>query len=318
MTAGRNPRTKNSMVPIAGLLLLSLLWALGALRTDLFPQFAVSRSSRLQFLMEALTFAFIAIGATVLASVQRMQWPHGTNPGICIASGLGLFVLPAVLVHFASSQVSEFTRVAILSLVPVFTVAFEPHINLDREARGNRDLMAALAAVAGTLCIFPIQLPDSFGAGCAFGALVLAAASVAAGNCWGVRAASEAGQALAPCVAIAAGTAALGLAASAFMEGWAWDWHDFESTIAWPVAVELPGLTLLFWLMTRMTATRMSTRFLIAPLMANIAGLILLRARIGVRDWVGLLLIALSSGWLLFAREGEPEPSGSSLKFERD
>ena len=319
MVAGQNMRRKNSIAPVAGLLLLSLLWALGALRADLLPQFAVSRAVRQPFVLEAMTFSIVAVSASAIALVRGQRWPQGSRATICVSSSLCLFVVPAVLVHLASSRVPDFTRVAIFSLVPVFTVVFEPHIDPNRESRGNRDLMAALAAVAGTLCIFPIELPRSFGAGCAFSALVLAAAFVAAGNSWGVRAASEARQTFAPCVAIAAGTAALGLAgASAFMEGRAWNWQDLGTGIVWSAAVELPGLILLFWLMQRTTAAQMSTRFLIAPLMANLAGLILLRAKIGLRDWAGLLLIALSSGWLLFAQESEPEPEGSSLAIRRD
>ena len=115
-----------------------------------------------------------------------------------------------------------------------------------------------------------------------------------------------------------AATAAIGLAGtSAFIEGRAPDWQNLGTGIAWSATLELPGLILLFWLMKRMAATRMSTRFVIAPLIANIAGLILLRAKIGVRDWAGLLLIALSVGWLLFARD-EPEQPGSSLAIERN
>jgi len=308
MLTARNQQTRQSIAPNAGLLLLSLLWALGAVRADLLQQFAANPSSR-RFLMDTITLAFVAISATVRTLVRHHGWPQGSTAKVCVASGFGLFVVPAVLVHLASSRVPDLTRVAIFSLVPVFTVVLEPHTYPDREARGNRGLMAALAAVAGTLCIFPIELPRSLEAGCAFSALVLAAASAAAGNCWGVRAASETAQrSFVPCVAIMAATAALGLAGTtAFFERRERDWQDLETGIVWSAAVELPGLILLFWLMTRMTATRMSTRFLIAPLLANVAGLMVLRTRIGVRGWAGLLLIAAGSAWLLFASEEEPD-----------
>ncbi len=177
---------------------------------------------------------------------------------------------------------------------------------------------AALVAVAGTLCIFPIDLPQSSEAGFGLFAVVLATACAAAGNCWGVCAASEAAdQTMAPFAAITGSVAAIGLAGvSIFTERPVWNWRNFEPDLVWSAAVELPGLLLLFWLMRHMTATRMSTRFLIAPLIANVAGLIVLRARVSVRDGLGLLLIALSAGWLLFAKNDEPEIIGS-LKTDK-
>ena len=42
-------------------------------------------------------------------------------------------------------------------------------------------------------------------------------------------------------------------------------------------ALDFAALALLFWMMRRMTAVRMTTRFLIAPLLANLIGLAFLR-----------------------------------------
>jgi drug/metabolite transporter (DMT)-like permease len=315
MVAGRNPRMKKSIATINALLLLSFLWALGALRADLLPQFETDRALQQDFALAALSLSVVAISATVIALARGSRWPRGGTAGDCVAAGLGLFVLPAVLIHLASYRTPDFTRVAVFSLVPVFTVVFEPHISPDSAARSNRGLMAALVAVAGTLCIFPIDLPGSLEAGLALCAVVLATACAAAGNCWGVRAAGEAAeQSIAPIVAITSAAGAIGLAvASILLEHHAWSWWILRPDLVWSGAVELPGLVLLFWLMRRMSATRMSTRFLIAPLIANVGGLIVLRARVSIRDVLGLLLIALSSNWLLFAKQDDPEIS-SSLK----
>jgi drug/metabolite transporter (DMT)-like permease len=81
---------------------------------------------------------------------------------------------------------------------------------------------------------------------------------------------------------------------------------------AW-TTFDLLALALLFWLMRRMTAVRMTTRFLIAPLLANLIGLAFLRPGVQVRGWLGLMLIALGSGWLLLAPKDEPEETGSPL-----
>ena len=64
-----------------------------------------------------------------------------------------------------------------------------------------------------------------------------------------------------------------------------------------------------------MTAVRMTTRFLIAPLMANLVGLAFLRPGVQGRGWLGLSLIAVGSGWLLLGPEGEPEETGSPLRI---
>jgi drug/metabolite transporter (DMT)-like permease len=313
MAAWKNLRMKKSFTPIAALLLLSLLWALGALRADLLPQLETDRSSRQPFALAALSLSVVAISASVITLARGLQWPRGRTVGDCVAAGLGLFVVPAVLIHLASHRITDFTRVAVFSLVPVFTVVFEPHISQDAKAISNRGLMTALVAVAGTLCIFPIDLPGSLEAALALCAVVLATACAAAGNCWGVRAAVEpAEQSTAPIVAITSAAAAIGLAgASILLEHHAWSWRNLGPDLVWLGAVELPGLVLLFWLMRRLTATRMSTRFLIAPLMANVAGLIVLRARVSVRDGLGLLLIGFGACWLLFAKEDESDISGS-------
>ena len=301
------------MAAIAALLLLALLWALSALRADLLPQFETRRASQQQFAIEALNLFVVALSATVVTRARRLRWPSAGTVGACMAAGLGLFVAPAVLIHLSSHRIADFTRVAVFSLVPVFTVVFEPYIRQDFETRTDSGLAPALVAVAGTLCIFPIDLPQSFGSGIALCAVVLATACAAAGNCWGVLAASEnPGESIAPIAAIASATAAIGLAATSVLVGsHAWNWEKLGPSLFWSGAVELPGLVLLFWLMGHMTATRMSTRFLIAPLLANVAGLIVLNARISVRDGLGLLLVALGAGWLLFAKEDEPEMTGT-------
>ena len=65
--------------------------------------------------------------------------------------------------------------------------------------------------------------------------------------------------------------------------------------------IDVPGLFLLFWLMARLAASRMTARFLIAPLLASLAGLALERMLPPVRGMLGLLLLAGGSGWLVFA-----------------
>jgi drug/metabolite transporter (DMT)-like permease len=66
-----------------------------------------------------------------------------------------------------------------------------------------------------------------------------------------------------------------------------------------------------------MTAPRMTTRFLLSPLIAILIGMALDRPSVGLRTWAGLLLIAAGAGWLLFVPGEEPNPEPSSLSLHR-
>lgn len=162
-------------------------------------------------------------------------------------------------------------------------------------------------------------MPQSWEAAIAFGAVILAAACVAAANCQAVRVVTTTpGRPDAPLAAIAGATAAVGLvAASALMESPAWGGSALASELAWSAALELPALLLLFWLMRRMSAARMTTRFVLAPFMALVIGATLVRPALGLRAWLGLLLVAAGIGWLLLAPEEGPEASALPLNLTR-
>jgi drug/metabolite transporter (DMT)-like permease len=215
-------------------------------------------------------------------------------------------------------------RVALFSLAPVIAVVLEPYLGAsplggDRGLPGMSGLMGALTAVAGTLCVFPLQIPGSIEAAAAVGAVILAAACVAAANCGAVRLARALkAKAIAPMAAIAGAAAAAGLAsASALTERAAWRWEGIAPELGRAVVFELPGLLLLFWLMQRMSAARMTTRFVLAPLMTILIGMALERPAVGLRTWAGLVLIAAGAGWLLFAPAEEPGADFPSLRLYR-
>jgi drug/metabolite transporter (DMT)-like permease len=265
---------------------------------------------------EAASYLLLAIVTGMFAWARAAQWPRGRQLWASAAVGLGLFAVPAVLVSFSNTRVSATTRVAVFSLVPVFAVVLEPHLSADTRQRGMSGLLGALAAVAGTLCIFPLQLPGSVGAAVALAALVFAAACAAVANCVVVRQARACqARTIAPLAAIAGAAAAVGLAiASVFTERAAFRWDALPPELG-RAAAELPGLLLLFWLMRRMTAARMTTRFVLAPLLAVLIGIALEQPSIELRVWVGLLLVAAGAAWLLFAPEEEPDADSASLRL---
>jgi drug/metabolite transporter (DMT)-like permease len=301
----------------AALLLLCFLLAVGAMRSDLFPVSAANSVPQLE--REAVPFALLALAAGLYAAARKAPWPRGRQLQSSIVIGLGLFVVPSLLVSLAHGWVSAFTRVALFSLVPVFAVVFEPYIGRRAGSQIRGGLLAALAAVVGSLCVFPLDLPGSIEASAAFAAVIVAAACVAAANCYAVRVANALpSNGLASMTAMAAASAAVGLvAASAATEGLVFRWSVVSSDLAWSAIVSLPGLFLLFWLMPRMAASRMTTRFVLAPLMAILISMALDRPSVGLLTWAGLLLIAAGAAWLLSAPDDHADADSSTLKLNR-
>ena len=230
---------------------------------------------------------------------RRSRWldeaPLGAGAaarGVCIAGDWPIRC-PAVLIEAAKGSIDDSTRVALFSLVPVLAVVLEPHFAA-ASSQQRYGLAAGLIAVVGTLLVFPLEPPQTLQAALAFFGIVAAAASVAAANCTGVRIACDPhAPSMFSIAAVAAGAAASVLAVlSALLERQTWAVPRLD---LWS-ALGLLALALLFWLMRRMSAVRMTTRFLFAPLLANLIGLAFLRPGVQMRGWIGLLLIALRIG----------------------
>ena len=292
------------------LLLLCLLWSLVSLRSDLIPGSLPAANSS-PFLNQASILALFAIIAASTSIVRRANWPRGRVLFGEVLIGVGLLALPALLVEFAKGHVDDPTRVALFSLVPVFAVVLEPHLGSASNSPLRGGLTAALVGLAGTVLIFPLDPPRTPPSAAAVCGIVAAAASVAAANCTAVKIAkSQTSLFLSGFAAIATGSAAILLAIlSLSNRPGTWTVPPID---AWAIP-DLLSLALLFWLLRRMSAVRMTTRFLIAPLMANLIALAFLRPGVQLRAWLGLLLIALASSWLLFTPEDEPEKTGSPL-----
>jgi drug/metabolite transporter (DMT)-like permease len=308
------PGLKTKAAPVGGLLLLCFLWALVSLRSDLLPgSLQVARSSPLA--SEAVSLAVFAVIAAVAASLRKAPWPRGSKIRATALAGLGLFAVPSVLIEVANGTISAATRVALFSLTPVFAVVLEPHLGSPSARQQRGALAAALIAVFGTLLVFPLDVPlnvpRSGAVAFAFCAILAAVVSVAAANCLSVRLACEqSAPSMVSFAALATGIAAITLgASSALLERHTWSAPNLDP---W-TALDLSALVLLFWLMHRMTAVPMTTRFLIAPLLANLIGLAFFRPGVQSQGWVGLLLITAGSGWLLLGPRDEPEENGSSL-----
>jgi hypothetical protein len=90
-------------------------------------------------------------------------------------------------------------------------------------------------------------------------------------------------------------------AASLFTRHTVWRWNALPPQLLWSLGIDLPAMFLLFWLLRRLAASRMTARFLLAPLFAIVAGIVLQPTFPPLRGWLGLALLAGGSGWLVFA-----------------
>jgi drug/metabolite transporter (DMT)-like permease len=73
----------------------------------------------------------------------------------------------------------------------------------------------------------------------------------------------------------------------------------------------VPALMLLFWLLGRMSAVRMTTRYLLAPLITVLAGIALEQPAITTRMILGTGLMGAGVVWLLVAPDEDIH--GSSI-----
>jgi drug/metabolite transporter (DMT)-like permease len=282
-------------------LLLSALWAVAGLRTDLIPHFGADTLS--PALGHSALFAIFAAVAASIAVAHRVEFPRGGSAWACAGTGVGLFVVPTMLAAWAQGWVSELDRVAVFSLTPVFAVVLEPYLQDCAPRQGKAALAAALAAVAGILFLFPLDIPGSFRAGAALCALFAAAFGIAATNCLAVRLALNlAGRSSLAMAAQAGATSAICFAAAAaFTPRTPWHWIALPTQLLGLLLTDLPALFLLFWLMRRLAASRMTARFLLAPLFTILAGMALEPIILPVRAWLGMTLLAGGAGWLVFA-----------------
>lgn len=297
-----------------GLLLLSALWAGGwVVAESNSPSGAHAASLAVG---QAILFSTFAAMAALVAWIRRVEYPRGRDGWMAAGVGVGLFVIPAGAAALAGSTVSRFDEVAVLCLTPVFAGVLEPYLQNSGPRRGKAALAGALTAVAGILCFFPLEAPGSLRGGVALGALLVTALEVAAANCLAVRLASSAPRRSTLTMAAPAGAAsALCFAITAALtQSRPGDLSELPIYLPKLFLIDLPGLFLLFWLMPRLSASRMTARFVLAPLFASVAGLALLERMPPLRGLLGLALLAGGSGWIVFAPAESEAEEGVSLK----
>ena len=303
-----------SLAPSLGLLLLSALWAFGWLLPDLFPH-SGARTVPLP-VGEAILFSVFAATTSLIAAVRRLKYPRGRHGWACAGVGVGFFVIPTTAAALAQQWISNFDEVAVLCLTAVFAVVLDPYLQNGPPRGGKAALAAALVAMAGILCLFPLEAPNSFRAGVALCVLFVTAFELAAMNCIAVRLARTFPvRSTLTMAAQASGASAFCFAVIAASSGsHPWTSSTLQVYVSRLLLVDIPGLFLLFWLLRKLAASRMTARFLLAPLFASLAGLALLPMLPPVRGMLGLLLLAGGSGWLAFAPPESGDQESISIR----
>lgn len=278
-----------------------MLCAFGWLLPEIFPHAGANPISLP--LGQAILFFVFAAMTTSISVVRRLEFPRGHHAWVAASLGVGFFVIPTSAAVFARNSVSASEAVVILCLTPIFAVVLEPYLQDCPPRKGKAALAGALVAIAGILSLVPLETPSSFRAGAALFVLVMTAFELAATNCIAVRLANIAPKrSTLPMAAQAAAATAICFAViAAITRGTAWPSGTLKIYLLKSFLVDLPGLFLLFWLMSRLAATRMTARFLLAPMFVVFAGLALEQTLPPLRSLVGIVLLASGSGWLVFA-----------------
>ena len=314
-------KLRAGLSPRLGLLLLSALWALDWLVPDLFPGSApnvFSLPARQAILFSA--FAVVTASLALMQRIQfrRVQFPRGRLAWASAGIGLGFFVIPTSAAAFARDRISSLDAAAVFCLTPVFAVVLEPYLQDCSPRKGRAALAGALVAIAGILFLFPLETPSSWREAVALLVLLVTAFGIAATNCVAVRLAHVVpSESTLPMTAMASGVSAIGFAlAAAFTPNTPWNSTALQIFFLRSFLIDIPGLFLLFWLIRRLSASRMTARFLLAPLLASLAGLALERTWPPLRGLFGLVLLACGSGWLVFA-PAESQDEEQNPLFQR-
>ena len=289
--------------PLGALLLLCLLWAVSAVRAELMPTLAPAGETALPpFARQALLYLAMAAVAAAWSFVRRKE-RRSPISWAAARSGLGvscgLFIFPVVAGHLGGGEISGYARTALMTLVPVFAIVFQPYLCALANPPARFSLLAALAALGGACSVFDVGMPTSHGAALGFVLAILAAAGVAAASCRTFEAAE-------PITVPASAWAAFAFgAASLLFERRAWPKLGPTTVLdlVLPIAFDLPALILLFWLLRRMSPARAATRYVIAPLFALFIGIAADRPQLELRTILGLILMAAGAGYLLLAAE---------------
>lgn len=258
---------------------------------------------------QALHYGLIGLVTLVIWSLRRQKTVAvcGNKSWLKIAlAGVLLLGLPTLLQEFARS-VAEQDGAALSALGPLFVVVSVAAYG--RASAGQGMMMPALVGLAGAMLVLPFQLPSTGYGALLFAVLLVAAMLTAVASVWLHELLLGCGIVLAIVLICVGNVAVLGVAAT--MGGIvSISAAGLRVEVLRCIAFDLPQMFLLVWLLREIVPVRFSVRYLIAPLLTAVEGMIFLHPGLDLRMVAGLLLMAGGAAALLFWRV-EDESSGS-------
>lgn len=288
--------------PLWGMVLFCVLSGNGWILTQAWP-------SQLAWpFIACIHFAWIGgvgLGFAAIKNGHRKSIPQRMS-ALC-GAGLCIFVLPTAALEFASGSVSEATSAAAFCAVPLMTVLAASAFGGD-ESRVRSSMVPALIGLAGAALLFPVSNPGSLRRWLSFGIIVATCAVVAIASVELHR--------LLQSIEIATAVTIIGLGSSAVLglygasEGWpAISIRQIATELLRCVALDLPAVFLLTWLIREIPPSRLSARFLFVPLVTVLEGFATAPRTLEWRSALAIGLLCVGGLTLLQKEVSEELPS---------
>ena len=249
------------------------------------------------------SYFYAVVGFVAWIFSYRQVWDRLKNDKLAWLQLAGMSILllglPAVLDEWLRDGVSDISRSAFFAMVPFIVVVVA--MGRDLEPGVRRFFAPALTGFGGALLLLPFSVPMSLRGRIMFGVLVLAIVLVgfASESIYRLLRGFGMIEALAViCLSNAVFLVACHFAGLPFAESWSGP----SILISIHSLYNLLELLLLVWLLHEMTPVRLSTRYLVVPLLTVLEGLAFLHPPLTVRMAAGLALLAGGVGYMLFSR----------------
>jgi len=222
------------------------------------------------------------------------------------AAGLGLFVLPEMVLRFAAGAVPETAGVAIFCAVPVLVLVGEMLFG-EAGLRVRGLLLPALIALGGALLLFQVGPLESLRTWGFFALVAVCCLVVAVASIWMHRLMRAASVAVAVAAVGLSGVVVLGV----YGAGTGWPVLGARAVageVLRAAVFDLPVVWLTVWLAREVDPARLAARFLLVPLVNLAEGYALMRQPVELK--AGLEMAAMLGGalMLLAAKESDEEP----------
>jgi drug/metabolite transporter (DMT)-like permease len=244
------------------------------------------------------------VGLVALAGSYRSLWSslqRSATARLRLAGvSVMLFGAPAVVRIWTQHGVSDVGQAALFALVPfVVVVAAMGREPLAGEEFAVRRFFApALAGFGGVLLVLSFGLPVSARARVMFGAVLAVVVAVGLASAWIYRLLRGVG--MAEAFAVVCLSNAIFLAACSPLSGTGWS-EGAVSLVSLSSLYYLLELILLIWLLREMSPVRLAARYLVAPLLIVLEGLVLLRPDFTLRTAAGVALVVAGTGYILLS-----------------